>query len=171
MFRVICYNCYRKSVENLKYSTISKSEADTKALAGRIAKHLFRGSLITLEGPLGSGKTTFVAGIARELGIKDRIISPTFNILKCYFEAEIPMFHIDAYRLENRDSELGLEEFIEGSGVTLIEWPAYIAALIPHDCLRITIENLGDSNRRFTFESRGERYDAMLKKSEEREDV
>ena len=62
--------------------------------------------------------------------------------MKCYFEARLPMFHIDAYRLENRDSELGLEEFIEGDGVTLIEWPDYIKHLIPASHLRIVIKAL-----------------------------
>ena len=146
----------------LKYVFISKSVEDTSRLAVTLAGHLFPGSVITLEGPLGSGKTTFVGGVAKGLDIQERVISPTFNILKCYFEARLAMFHIDAYRLENRDSELGLDEFIEGDGVTLIEWPDYIKPLIPSERLHIIIETLDENKRRIAFESFGSRYDAML---------
>lgn len=81
------------------------------------------------------------------------------------------MFHIDAYRLENRDSELGLEEFIEGSGVTLIEWPGYIKTLIPANHLHITIEPINELSRRFVLESFGSQYDLLLKKVEEKSNV
>ncbi|MFA5422013.1 MAG: tRNA (adenosine(37)-N6)-threonylcarbamoyltransferase complex ATPase subunit type 1 TsaE [Bacilli bacterium] len=138
------------------------SEENTHALAKRLAPFLFPGAVITIEGPLGSGKTTFVAGIAAGLNVEERVISPTFNILKCYFHGRLPLFHIDAYRLENRDSELGLDEFIEGDGVTLIEWPDYIKPLIPSERLHIIIETLDENKRRIAFESFGSRYDAML---------
>lgn len=137
----------------------------------KLAGHLFPGAVITLDGPLGSGKTTFVGGVAKGLEIHERVISPTFNILKCYFLARMPMFHIDAYRLENRDSELGLEEFIEGSGVTLIEWPGYIKTLIPANHLHITIEPINELSRRFVLESFGSQYDLLLKKVEEKSNV
>ena len=137
----------------------------------KLAGHLFPGAVITLDGPLGSGKTTFVGGVAKGLEIHERVISPTFNILKCYFLARMPMFHIDAYRLENRDSELGLEEFIEGSGVTLIEWPGYIKTLIPVNHLHITIEPINELSRRFVLESFGSQYDLLLKKVEEKSNV
>lgn len=146
----------------MKYIFISKSVEDTTRLAVKLAGYLFPGAVITLEGPLGSGKTTFVGGVAKGLDIQERIISPTFNILKCYFEAKLAMFHIDAYRLENRDSELGLEEFIEGDGVTLIEWPNYIKSLIPQNHLCVEIEPLEEDSRRFIFESIGEGYHQVL---------
>ena len=151
----------------MKYIFISKSVEDTTRLAVKLAGYLFPGAVITLEGPLGSGKTTFVGGVAKGLDIQERIISPTFNILKCYFEAKLAMFHIDAYRLENRDSELGLEEFIEGDGVTLIEWPNYIKTLIPENHLRVEIEPLDEDSRRFVFESIGESYHRVLSKLKE----
>jgi tRNA threonylcarbamoyladenosine biosynthesis protein TsaE len=81
------------------------------------------------------------------------------------------MFHIDAYRLENRDSELGLEEFIEGEGVTLIEWPDYIKPLIPASHLRIVIEALGENSRRITFENIGSSYEQVIKSLKETENV
>lgn len=158
-------------MRKLKYVFISKSVEDTTRLAIKVAGRLFPGAVITLEGPLGSGKTTFVGGVAQGLDIHERVISPTFNILKCYFEARLPMFHIDAYRLENRDSELGLEEFIEGSGVTLIEWPVYIKSLIPPQRLNILIEPIDEQSRRFIFESHGPAYDLLLKGIEESDHV
>ncbi len=156
---------------DLKYIFISKSSEDTKRVAERLAGFLFPGAVITLDGPLGSGKTTFVGGVAKGLDILERVISPTFNIMKCYFEARLPMFHIDAYRLENRDSELGLEEFIEGEGVTLIEWPDYIKPLIPASHLRIVIEALGENSRRITFENIGSSYEQVIKSLKETENV
>jgi len=158
-------------VASLKYIFISKSVEETQRVAKRLAENLFPGAVITLNGPLGSGKTTFVGGVAKGLDINERIISPTFNILKCYFEARLLMFHIDAYRLENRDSELGLEEFIEGEGVTLIEWPDYIKSLIPENHLRIAIEPLKEDSRRLTFESFGQAYEEIIKALQESENV
>jgi len=157
--------------QDLKYIFISKSSEETKRVAERLAGFLFPGAVITLDGPLGSGKTTFVGGVAKGLDILERVISPTFNIMKCYFEARLPMFHIDAYRLENRDSELGLEEFIEGEGVTLIEWPDYIKPLIPASHLRIVIEALGENSRRITFENIGSSYEQVIKSLKETENV
>lgn len=157
--------------QDLKYIFISKSSEETKRVAERLAGFLFPGAVITLDGPLGSGKTTFVGGVAKGLDILERVISPTFNIMKCYFEARLPMFHIDAYRLENRDSELGLEEFIEGDGVTLIEWPDYIKPLIPASHLRIVIEALDKNSRRITFENIGSSYEQVIKSLKETENV
>ena len=157
--------------QDLKYIFISKSSEDTKRVAERLAGFLFPGAVITLDGPLGSGKTTFVGGVAKGLDILERVISPTFNIMKCYFEARLPMFHIDAYRLENRDSELGLEEFIEGDGVTLIEWPDYIKPLIPASHLRIVIKALDENSRRITFENIGSAYEQVIKSLKETENV
>lgn len=158
-------------MRNLKYIFISKSIEETQQLAIRLAGHLFAGAVITLEGPLGSGKTTFVGGVAKGLDISERVISPTFNILKCYFDARLAMFHIDAYRLENRDSELGLEEFIEGEGVTLIEWPDYIKPLIPQNHLRIAIETIDDTSRRLIIENIGSAYERIVKLLKESENV
>jgi tRNA threonylcarbamoyladenosine biosynthesis protein TsaE len=150
----------------LKYIFISNSEEQTKKIASQLAAYLFPGAVITINGPLGSGKTTFVSGVARGLGITERVISPTFNILKCYFESKPSMFHIDAYRLENRMSELGLEEFIECEGVTLIEWPDYIITLIPKNHMRIEMETIHKNQRRLTFHSIGSKYDDLLIKLE-----
>ena len=142
----------------MRFEFVSESREQTKAFGASLSKFAFPGEVILLEGDLGAGKTTFAGGFAKGLGIEEEVISPTFNIMKCYFNGRIPMFHIDAYRLENQNIELGLEEFIEGDGVSLIEWPVFIKPLIPDNPLHITIHNLGDDRRQFIIEGEGEQY-------------
>ena len=93
----------------LKYIFISKNLSDTRQLAAKIVKKLFPGSVVLLTGDLGAGKTAFVGGALNELGYKENVVSPTFNILKCYFEVKPNVFHIDAYRLEDQNIDIGLE--------------------------------------------------------------
>ncbi len=81
------------------------------------------------------------------------MISPTFNILKCYFEVSPNIFHIDAYRLEDSKQDLGLEEFIEGEGICLIEWPIYIKELIPTKHLKIALYRIDDNKRKIVISS------------------
>ena len=149
-------------MEEIRFQTHSLEE--TKNIGSLLASNLFKGAVITLSGDLGAGKTTFTGGVAKALGIDEKVTSPTFNIMKCYFHARIPLFHIDAYRLEEgTNTDIGLEEFIEGDGVCLIEWPKYISHLIPEDTISIKISNLGDDNRLFEFESDSEIYEDIFK--------
>ena len=104
------------------YSFVSKSKEETIEFGKSLIPFLFRGSVITLTGDLGAGKTTLSSGIAKGLNITDKVSSPTFNIMKCYFHGTLPLYHIDAYRLEEgTNKDLGLEEFIEGNGICLIK--------------------------------------------------
>ena len=105
---------------------ICKNKSETQELGRIVASFSFRQEVITLSGQLGAGKTTFSQGFAKGLGIEGVINSPTFNIVKCYFNAKIPLYHIDAYRLEDLHQDLGLEEYIEGDGVCLVEWAEFI---------------------------------------------
>lgn len=144
---------------------IVKSESETKKLGETIAKMLFQGSVITLSGDLGAGKTTFTKGIGEGLNIKDDINSPTFNILKCYFGGTLNLYHIDAYRLEGVDEankNIGLEEVIEGDGVAIIEWPNFISELIPFESLQIEIRILENGDREFTISSNAPHYAQIL---------
>ena len=134
----------------------SDSKEATKALGQKLSSALQQGDVVLLEGELGAGKTTFVSGVAEGLQCGEDVISPTFNILKCYFKGKLPMYHIDAYRLEGQNVELGLEEFIEGDGACFIEWPVYIESLLPDDFLRICLYHDG-SARRITIEGVGPR--------------
>ena len=138
---------------------ISNSKLDTINLASFIAKFLSKGSLILLTGDLGAGKTTFTQGIAKGLGISENVISPTFNILKCYFHDPINLYHIDAYRLKDQDHNIGLEEFIEGDGVCVIEWPIYIKELIqPNTYLKVNLELILGDKRKITISSNSLSY-------------
>ena len=152
----------------LKYKVISKSESKTKALAAKIMGFLCPGDVVLLTGDLGAGKTTFVGGALESLGYKDHVISPTFNILKCYFDVKPNVFHIDAYRLEDQNIDIGLEEFIEGEGVTFVEWPKFIAPLIPPKHLEISLKRTGDTEREITITDSSGFYQDLVKSLEDK---
>ncbi|MDR0934893.1 MAG: tRNA (adenosine(37)-N6)-threonylcarbamoyltransferase complex ATPase subunit type 1 TsaE [Erysipelotrichaceae bacterium] len=137
---------------------VTHQKEDTIKLASKIANSFFKGAIITLTGDLGAGKTTFVSGLAKGLGIDESITSPTFNILKCYFHKPISLFHIDAYRLDGANKDIGLEEFIEGDDISVIEWPSFIDELIPANRLEVKITNLGDNVRELIFMSDDLKY-------------
>lgn len=141
----------------------TKNKFETINLGTYFAKFLEVGFIVLLTGDLGAGKTTFTQGVANGLGINERIISPTFNILKCYFNNNLNLYHIDAYRLEDANSDIGLEEFIEGDGVCLIEWPVFISHLIPENTISIRITNSGDDNRKIVIESDCDIYENLFK--------
>lgn len=150
------------------FKCITKSEGETSKLAGHIMSFLKPGDVVLLSGDLGAGKTTFVGGALASLGYKDHVISPTFNILKCYFEVKPPVFHIDAYRLEDQNHDIGLEEFIEGNGITFIEWPTFIEELIPSKHISIVIKRLSDNERSFEISDTDDSHEEMFKSLEVR---
>ncbi|MBI4050662.1 MAG: tRNA (adenosine(37)-N6)-threonylcarbamoyltransferase complex ATPase subunit type 1 TsaE [Candidatus Doudnabacteria bacterium] len=117
------------------------SQAQTRKLAASLAKKLKGGGILALYGPLGSGKTTFVKGLTRALGIKSRIISPTFVIIGKYPLAQAHTFyHFDLYRLKNTKEleELGFSEIISGKkAVVAIEWPGKVKKLLPKKTIRL----------------------------------
>jgi len=124
------------------------------------------GDVVLLTGDLGAGKTTLVGGALAALGYKEHVISPTFNILKCYFEVKPNVFHIDAYRLENQNIDIGLDEFIEGNGVTFIEWPNFIEPLIPSKHLEISIKRINDNERDIEICDPTELYKSLIENLE-----
>ena len=141
---------------------VSNSLEDTKKLALMIGKNLFRGSVISLNGDLGAGKTTFTQSLALSLGIEDKVSSPTFNILKCYFDGSMPFYHIDAYRLEDgTNANIGLEEVIEGDGVCVIEWGQFIKEMV-FEPLDIQIKILDNNSREFVITSNYSKYDVIM---------
>ena len=135
----------------LKFEIITSNEQETRKLASKVVKKLRPGDVVLLTGDLGAGKTTFVGGALNELGYKDHVVSPTFNILKCYFEVTPNVFHIDAYRLEDQNHDIGLEEFIEGNGITFIEWPVFVPELIAANHIEITITRVDDTKRKIVI--------------------
>ena len=138
----------------MKLVLISNSPEETMDLGRKLAESSKPGSTFCLTGDLGAGKTTLVRGIAKALNIKSVVQSPTFNIMKIYFDGSKPLIHIDAYRLADVDTDIGLDEYIGyETGITVIEWPDYIKNLIPEDASIISIINKGESKRQISIES------------------
>lgn len=121
----------------------SASPAETRALAARLAQLMSstipKGQVVLLIGDLGSGKTTFVQGFAQALGVKEKITSPTFTLMHIYHGAGIDLYHFDFYRLTSSAAVAGLgcEEYFEGDGISLIEWPELATPLLPPRALRL----------------------------------
>ena len=133
---------------------ITNSAEETMDLGKQIAGAAKNGSVFCLTGDLGAGKTTLVRGVAQALEIKSVVQSPTFNIMKIYFDGVKPLIHVDAYRLADVNTDIGLDEYIGyETGLTVIEWPDFINDLIPDTAIEINITNLGDTQRRIAIES------------------
>ena len=130
----------------------TNSEAETVRLGEQLSTIVPSGMTLLLQGDLGAGKTTLVRGIAKGLHIKDVVQSPTFNIMKLYLKGDRPLIHIDAYRLADINTDIGLDEYIGyETGITVIEWPMFIKNLIPADSIEVNIINDGDDRRTITF--------------------
>ena len=140
---------------------ITYSKEDTIELGQRFGKLLPKGCVITLKGDLAGGKTTFVKGIGKALNIKQVINSPTFTILKIY-NGDLPLYHIDAYRLENSHYDLGMDEF-EDDGIMAIEWPEYYQDYLPDDYIEIEFNYIDDNTRQIEFFSHGDKYEEIVK--------
>ena len=124
------------------------SPEEMHILGHKIANKLPNGTVIGLLGDLGAGKTTLVRGVAQGLHIHETIQSPTFNIMKLYLKGDKPLIHIDAYRLADLNTDIGLDEYIGyETGLTMIEWPLFIERLLPKNTLWIKITNTGETNR------------------------
>jgi tRNA threonylcarbamoyladenosine biosynthesis protein TsaE len=147
----------------MEYTLVTKNKEETRKLGALMAPLFKAGDVVLLEGDLGAGKTTLVGGVAQALKVEEDVISPTFNIMKCYFKGTLPLYHIDAYRLENQNIELGLDEYIEGNGVCFIEWPQYIKPLLPDETLSITLKNIGGDNRQLTLKGNTPHFEAIIK--------
>ncbi|WP_077620345.1 tRNA (adenosine(37)-N6)-threonylcarbamoyltransferase complex ATPase subunit type 1 TsaE [Bacillus sinesaloumensis] len=140
-----------------KYEFVTNTPDETGSFSYRLAQRLSPGDVITLEGDLGAGKTTFTKGLAKGLGITRTVNSPTFTIIKEY-KGSLPLYHMDVYRLEHSDEDLGFDEYFNGEGVTVVEWAHLIKDQLPQDRLTIKIEHQGDMKRKITVTPIGERY-------------
>lgn len=125
------------------------SEADTRLLGLRLAEAAEPGDIIALVGDLGTGKTALTKYIAEGLGIKEEVISPTFTIVKEYRSGRLPLFHFDVYRLSSGEEllDIGAEDYLEDSGLSVIEWADIVADVLPEDALVVSIE-YGEGNAR-----------------------
>jgi ATPase, YjeE family len=145
---------------------------ETMAIGQKIAPLLAPKDIILLDGDLGAGKTTFTKGLATGLGIKRNVKSPTFTIIREYQDGRLPLYHMDVYRLEDGSGdELGLDEYFNGDGVSVVEWSKFVADELPDDYLRIAFKRLdeeGENQRELIFDPHGQRFETMVSKLQEK---
>jgi tRNA threonylcarbamoyladenosine biosynthesis protein TsaE len=145
-----------------KYTVHTKSPEETMELAQRLGEIVTGGTVITLEGDLGAGKTHFTKGLAKGLDIKRTVSSPTFTIIKEY-NGRLSLYHMDVYRVSTEDEDLGFDEYFYGEGVTVIEWASLIMEQLPTDYLGIEIFHESAEERKIIFTPRGEKYNLLCK--------
>lgn len=140
---------------------ISTSLDDTHRLGESLGRNVKENMIFLLDGDLGAGKTALTQGIAKGLDITRAVTSPTFTIQKIY-HGRMNLYHIDAYRLENVEQDLGFDEFFYDDGLTVIEWSQYMPYLIPDEYLKVSISLLEDGNRELFFTAHGVIYEKLL---------
>ena len=145
----------------MEYKYTSKSITETVRLAENIESEKWENMVICLNGELGSGKTVFTKGFAQAMAIKETITSPTFNIIKEYPEGELPLYHMDVYRLEENDDTIDFDEYFNKGGVTIIEWAEIIQDKLPKERLEITFNIIDENTRVLVFKAYGEKYDEL----------
>lgn len=126
-----------------------------------LMKHVGSKDIILLNGDLGAGKTTLTQFIGKYLGVKRNINSPTFNIIKSYKGKELKLHHMDCYRLEDSDEDLGFDEFFEDQAITVIEWSQFIKDLLPATHLSINISTISENTRQIELFAQGEHYEQI----------
>jgi len=144
----------------MEYKVTTRCEEDTIELAQNFESEKFPNMVICLRGDLGSGKTVFTKGIANALGIDETITSPTFNIIKEY-EGELPLYHMDVYRLNGKVDDLGLEEYYKKGGVVVIEWADMIEDYLPEERLDIKFKVIDEDVRVLLIKPYGDKYEEM----------
>lgn len=145
----------------MEYKVISSSEKETIELAQNIESEKFVNMVICLNGELGSGKTLFSKAFASALGIEETITSPTFNIVKEYTDSEMPLNHMDVYRLEEGNNDFGIEEYFENDGICLIEWAELIENKLPKERLDIEFKIVNETKRLIKLTAYGEKYESL----------
>ena len=145
----------------VEYRITSFDEKETIELAENFESEKFPNMVICLKGDLGSGKTVFAKGFANALGITDNVTSPTFNIVKEYYDGEMPFFHMDVYRIDEANVEIDFEEYFVKKGVTIIEWSDLIADVLPKQRLEITFKIVGENRRMLIIKPYGKKYEDL----------
>ena len=145
----------------MEYKYTTHSEKETIELAENFEAEKFPNMVICLDGDLGSGKTTFAKAFAKALGIEEEVTSPTFTIVKEYFGGELPLFHMDVYRIEDKVDELGIEEYFNKNGVTIIEWSDLIKNYLPEERIVIKFKIINENTRVLQIEAYGSKYEDL----------
>ncbi|AKF93036.1 tRNA (adenosine(37)-N6)-threonylcarbamoyltransferase complex ATPase subunit type 1 TsaE [Brevibacillus laterosporus] len=138
------------------------SQQATQEFAEKLAQLLMPGDFLALEGDLGAGKTTFTQGLARGLGVKRVVNSPTFTIIKEY-AGRLPLYHMDVYRVADQVDDLGLDEYFYGEGVCVVEWASLIPDYVPEDRMTIHLLQQGENVRLCRLEVVGKRSEQVGK--------
>ena len=146
----------------MNYKITVNNEEETEILAQNIESYHFKGMVICLNGDLGSGKTVFTKAFARSLEINDNITSPTFNIIKEYNDGQLPLYHMDVYRLDGKTSEIDFDDYFYGDGVTIIEWAELISDILPDERLDIEFKVLNENSRSLKLIPHGKKYEEIL---------
>jgi tRNA threonylcarbamoyladenosine biosynthesis protein TsaE len=153
----------RETVKSLEM--VSNSAAQTRNMGMKLGKSAAAGDVILLVGPLGAGKTCLTQGIARGLGIHEYTASPSFVLVREY-QGKLPLYHIDLYRLDKIEevTQLGLDDYLYGNGVCVVEWADKGLTVLPQEHLLIEMQIVSPLKRRLSFTPKGTRYLEMLAK-------
>ena len=142
---------------------ITNAPEETEALGEKLAKLLRPGTVLAYLGDLGAGKTAFTRGLARGLGCRETVTSPTYTIVNEYLGGRLPLFHFDMYRLTSSDDlwDIGWEDYLDRQGVCAVEWSENVPEAMA-GALTVRIEKLGDTVRRITIDGGAEYADLSL---------
>lgn len=144
----------------MEYKITTHDEFETIEIAQNFESEKFPNMIICLDGELGSGKTIFAKGIANALGIKDSITSPTYTYIKEY-DGELPLYHMDVYRLTDNADSLGIEDYFNKGGVVVIEWASMIEDILPEERLDIKFKVVGEEKRLLVITPHGKKYEEL----------
>ena len=156
-----------KAMTSSILSILSSSPEETQILGFHLGELSEPGDIYVLTGKLGAGKTTLTQGIARGLGIRENVMSPSFVLIR-ELKGRLPLYHIDLYRLDKIEeiTELGLDDYLYGQGVSVIEWGEKAGDALPEENLRIELRYMSDNEREINFKANGTRYRKLLKQME-----
>ena len=146
-------------VIEMDYKITTRNETETVEIAQNLESEKFSNMVICLYGDLGSGKTVFSKGFAQALGIDEPVTSPTFNIIKEYTSGEMPLYHMDVYRLDGKVDDLGLEDYFHKNGIVIIEWADTIKDYLPSERLDIKFKIIDEDSRTLVFIPHGREYE------------
>ena len=145
----------------MDYKITTRDERETIQIAQNLESEKFENMIICLQGDLGSGKTIFTKGFAQALGIEENITSPTFNIIKEYLNGEMPLYHMDVYRLDGKIDGTGIEDYFTKGGIVIIEWADMISDYLPEERLDIKFKIVDEETRILTFVPHGQIYEEI----------
>ncbi len=147
--------------DKMEFKVNAINEEETILLAQNLESEKFENMIICLNGELGAGKTAFTKGFAKALGIEEDITSPTFTIIKEY-EGELPLYHMDVYRLDGNVDGVDIETYFNKNGVVIIEWAETVKHILPKERLDINIKIVDDEKRVIYLKPIGKQYEELV---------